>query len=709
MASSKTSKASYEDTIKSLVLLDPARTVGHKMASLTSTTELCRRHIAGLCTNGSSCKYSHESASPTKRAPSDKKPNKNPPPPFKKDQKTPPKFPFKKPIVVSDSHRSLVGYPNGVASAKNPAGYSLNQLTAIRTLQPTDVDGWTSGDPQYFQEDESSHHIDRFNTIRFQLANPEIIPEFPEFYFIQPFPRLQEIRRNLYTILNSVETYKRFAGTSDDDYDGSSKDHYAGIVVAFQDLTSSAIATSEPKMSYLFVDFTWHSEVPYISRAVNTREDVRTADKRLMRMIYKIGYRFLGADVIIPEREGSQNFNYMKFNPTSDSFYHSDDEGLYQSNIISIERHFIAIRYIMEHPDIPWRSLRVIFLVIIYDFMSFCAQLLRDAVYMLADIIQTRSNVAYALKTYRANIVYVDQVIFHNAFSAIISCIKPVPPIPNRFVKQTSSIKTSYSWMSAIDREEQLSETTDHTEAYGDDEESNDSYGNDESSSDEDMSPPSSSSAHHRRCNESLALGNPFVMGHKRSLWTSLQSDTKRPARKRVSRPRPFQDEYEEEIPGTSSSKDAPPYTPLSKTNVAVPHLPSPAMVQPPIIDAVQVQINDELQSLVRFDQPPIEEEMQPSMQDVMHPPMQDIISQAPIKEMCTRPIKSPDRESLSATRRAKTRALSAKKELNLLPLTSKDSKLMSFKKSSHKTVIDRGASTSGTGQRGSLRDLRPT
>ena len=97
-------------------------------------------------------------------------PNKNPPPP-KKDQKTPRKFPFKKPIVVSDSHRSLVGYPKGVASAKNPAGYSLNQLTTIRTLQSADVDGWTSGDPQYFNGDGSSNHIDRFNVLRFKLLS----------------------------------------------------------------------------------------------------------------------------------------------------------------------------------------------------------------------------------------------------------------------------------------------------------------------------------------------------------------------------------------------------------------------------------------------------------------------------------------------------------------------------------------------------------
>ena len=189
MASSKTSKASYEDTIRNLVLLNPAPAVAHKMASLTPTTELCRRHIAGLCAKGSSCKYSHASAPPAKGAPSDKKPNKNPPP-LKKDQKTPPKFPFKKPIVVSDSHRSLVGYPKGVASAKNRAGYSLNQLTTNRTLQSVNVDGWTSGDPQYFNVDGSSNHIDRKNVLRFKEQSTEIIAEFPEFYHLEPFPRL---------------------------------------------------------------------------------------------------------------------------------------------------------------------------------------------------------------------------------------------------------------------------------------------------------------------------------------------------------------------------------------------------------------------------------------------------------------------------------------------------------------------------------------
>ena len=143
----------------------------------------------------------------------------------------------------------------------------------------------------------------------------------PRVYHLEPFPRLREIRRHLFTMLNSVEKYNRFAGSSPSDYDGSPTDPLSGIVVSFQDLTAA-----EPRMVHILVAFTWLSESPTISRSVKIREDVRTADKRLMRMLYKIGNRFLNADVIIADREGSENFSYMNFNPLSDKFYHSDDK-----------------------------------------------------------------------------------------------------------------------------------------------------------------------------------------------------------------------------------------------------------------------------------------------------------------------------------------------------------------------------------------------
>ena len=92
----------------------------------------------------------------------------------------------------------------------------------------------------------------------------------------------------------------------------------------------------------------------------------------------------------------------------------------------------------MENPEIPWRLQRILSLTLIYDFMSFCAQKFRDAVMMQADVAQTRANLKYTLKTYRANTEFVDQLIFHNAFNAIIDVIKPAPPIPQNYAVRSS-------------------------------------------------------------------------------------------------------------------------------------------------------------------------------------------------------------------------------------------------------------------------------
>ena len=100
-------------------------------------------------------------------------------------------------------------------------------------------------------------------------------------------------------------------------------------------------------------------------------------------------------------------------------------------------------------------------------------------------------------------------------------------------------------------------------------------------------------------------------------------------------------------------------------------------------MQTMQQQFKEESQQPLQLQQPTVE--LKPAMQDIMHPLIQDLAS--PPVSMCNPPNKSPSRESISAIRRAKTRALSAKKELNLF--TVNNSKLMSFKKLSHKTVID--------------------
>ena len=145
---------------------------------------------------------------------------------------------------------------------------------------------------------------------------------------------------------------------------------------------------------------------------------------------------------------------------------------------------------------------------------------------MQADESQTRANVIFTLNIYRSNAQFLDQIVFYDAFSAIINNIKPMPPAPQSYALQISPVTTSYSRMSAINREDLLSETTDHTEENDDDndddddDDDDDEYSDDESGSDdEDMTPPGSSSDHHRRCQEDLTRYNhPYVMGHERSL-----------------------------------------------------------------------------------------------------------------------------------------------------------------------------------------------
>ena len=125
--------------------------------------------------------------------------------------------------------------------------------------------------------------------------------------------------------------------------------------------------------------------------------------------------------------------------------------------------------------------------------------------------------------------------------------------------------------MTAQDRMEQLSETTDRTqEGNADDDEDDESqYSDDESSGDKTMTPPTVSSAHRIRCEADLrTLNHPIVMGNKRSLWASIQTDLQRPRRQRIAIAIYQEDE---DTPGTSSSKQAIPSSPTSPFHIEDP------------------------------------------------------------------------------------------------------------------------------------------
>ncbi len=145
--------------------------------------------------------------------------------------------------------------------------------------------------------------------------------------------------------------------------------------------------------------------------------------------------------------------------------------------------------------------------------------------------------------------------------------------------------------------------------------------------------------------------------------------------------------------------------SPLVNDNI-VPALKTAGV--PRMIAPVQYQIKEEEHQPLQLEHPSMALDSQQSTQDILHPSMANLAIPEPYR-MRTPPAKSPARESVSATRHAKVRALAEKKSLNLLTVTDKDSKFMSLKKTSHKTVIDSGASTSSTRLRSSLRDYRPT
>ena len=61
MAMAKAQELDYPSTVKSLFLADPPTIATHRVNAITSELELCRRFLAGTCSNGDKCKYSHKS------------------------------------------------------------------------------------------------------------------------------------------------------------------------------------------------------------------------------------------------------------------------------------------------------------------------------------------------------------------------------------------------------------------------------------------------------------------------------------------------------------------------------------------------------------------------------------------------------------------------------------------------------------------------
>ena len=107
-------------------------------------------------------------------------------------------------------------------------------------------------------------------------------------------------------------------------------------------------------------------------------------------------------------------------------------------------------------------------------------------------------------------------------------------------------------------------------------------------------------------------------MGHKRSLWASIQTNTKRPARRKIIKT--SDDNEFKETPGTSSSMNAPPMLqdPHLVSDVIVPALKTAGV--PRMIAPVQYPIKEEEHQPLQLEHPPMALDSQQSTQDVEHP-----------------------------------------------------------------------------------------
>ena len=119
-------------------------------------------------------------------------------------------------------------------------------------------------------------------------------------------------------------------------------------------------------------------------------------------------------------------------------------------------------------------------------------------------------------------------------------------------------------------------------------------------------------------------------MGHKRSLWASIQTDTKRPARRKIIKT--SDDSEPNETPGTSSSMNAPPLlqdSPLA-SDVLIPALKTAGVSRMTV--SVQQPIKEEEQQPLQLKHPPMVFEFQQSTQDVEHPPMTELATPEPYR-----------------------------------------------------------------------------
>ena len=421
MATAKSEGLNYQDTVRRLILVDPAIVPVHKMASLTTVPAiaLCQRHQRGVCPDGPNCKYSHGPKVPGTKTSAP--PGKGPPPDTKtaalrrSDDKFP-RTPFKKPLVVSNDHRHTVGLPRGKPSTKNPDGFSHKQLSFIHQLQS--VDAWSSGDTSYFNasSDPGSQH--RFNMFQVQDAEPQSSSTSSStIVTVELKSALLESRNSFLTTQEYESSRRDFISYEEDDIDEEIDDnedllstrlhlscppnqtqiqnHDADIIkmvtehnasyvnydtadpttgiILFIHNTSNKFHVSFPVDNHhenvCFAAFGWMGSYSTLHRHTDGRTDVLSGDPALLALLYKINKIFFQARVELPLPSATSRA-YMTFDPALQIYHEPNEVGHYSSTVTCMSSYIVALRELSRH-IFPIAVENMLRLGLYYDFMSF--------------------------------------------------------------------------------------------------------------------------------------------------------------------------------------------------------------------------------------------------------------------------------------------------------------------------------------------------
>jgi hypothetical protein len=407
LATSKAMKASYHETIKALVELDPPVVTRHKMAALVGEKKICSNNLAGRCNLGDKCPRSHEV--PEGKGPHSAPPATQTPPPylksckFKKSDEKHTRSKIRFPVIVTREHRVAVGPPRGCQKDKNPLGWSKAQMNVLQHAQETaPQDAWSTGYPECFTAQDGTQHRAHFNMLnvasstaaasrwrqqetalrRFVKALDQpgrkesdamIINEIKQYYLRNPMyakPGLPRPHHNLIMYLHLHGNNDRYVGR-------------APLQPNFQD------------ESALFCALGWYKNVDMIRQFGKARSDVKLRIPDLYSAIFNIGEQLFHASVTDYD-DRSATRTYTSFGPTNGVFIHPGNPGNYSSNLTGIPDYVMVFTDLEKlFQDDYVRDM--VLLTTYYDLMAYLAQSNARSVSVGLTLLQARTTVVAQL------------------------------------------------------------------------------------------------------------------------------------------------------------------------------------------------------------------------------------------------------------------------------------------------------------------------